>query len=137
MASKIFVNLPVKDLQRSIRFFSQLGFRFDPKYTDDQAACLIVNGSIYAMLITEPLFRTFVPTAICDTAKANEVLLAISLDNRRAVDEMVANALAAGGTTYREPRDHGFMYEHGFRDRDGHLWELLHLTERQAEAVAG
>lgn len=136
MTTRIFVNLPVKDLQRSIRFFSQLGLRFDPQYTDDKAACLVVSEHIYAMLITEPLFATFVPNAICDARQANEVLIALSRPNRAAVDEMVANAVAAGGSTYRAPKDHGFMYEHGFRDPDGHIWELLHIAE-PAEAPAG
>ncbi len=137
MKTKIFLNLPVRDLQRSIRFFCQLGFRFDPRFTDDKAACLVIDEHIYAMLITPPLFQTFVPRAICDAQQANEVLIALSRPNRAAVDQMVANAIAAGGSTFREPKDHGFMYEHGFRDPDGHLWEVLHMVEDVPEAVEG
>lgn len=137
MARNVFVYLPVKDLRRSIRFFSQLGFCFDPRFTDDRAACLMVSTTTRAMLITEPRFRRSVPAGVCDARVCNEVLIALTLDNRIAVDQMIANALAAGGSTLGDPRDDGITYQHGFRDPDGHLWEVLHVVEEQAEAVPG
>ena len=136
MSTKIFVNLPVKNLQKSIAFFSQLGYRFDARFTDDTAACMIVSEHIYSMLITEEKFATFTPHPIADARKSTEVLIAISQPNRKAVDEIVRNALAAGGTTFKEPKDHGFMYEHGFRDLDGHLWEVMYLDEAAVEEMA-
>ena len=136
MSTRIFVNLPVKRLQGSIAFFSQLGFRFEPRFTDDTAACMIVSDDIYVMLLTEAKFRSFTPNPICDAHKSTEVLIALSRDNRAAVDQMVANAIAAGGSTYREAKDHGFMYEHGFRDPDGHIWELVYMDEKAMADVA-
>lgn len=136
MSTKIFVNLPVKHLDKSIAFFSQLGYRFDPRFTDDTAACMIVSEHIYSMLITEEKFATFTPNPICDARKCTEVLIAISQPNRKAVDEIVRNAVAAGGSTYKAPKDHGFMYEHGFRDLDGHIWEVMYLDEKAVEGMA-
>jgi uncharacterized protein len=139
MARKIIVKLPVKDVWRSVRFFSQLGFCFDGKATDDTAACLIVSESIRVMLLAEALFRDAASARVWDATAGNEVLVAVSLDNRVAVDQMIANALAAGGTPLGEPQDRGVMYRQGFRDPDGHLWEVLHVSERavEREAVTG
>jgi predicted lactoylglutathione lyase len=127
MASKIFVNLPVKNLNKSIEFFTKLGFSFNQQFTDETATCMIVTDDIFVMLLTEEKFKTFTPKEICDTKKYTEVLVALSLENRAKVDEMVRKAVAAGGATYNEPQDHGFMYAHGFRDLDGHIWEVFFM----------
>ena len=127
MNTKIFVNLPVKNLDATKEFFGKLGFTFNAQFSDETAVCMIVNEHIYSMLITEAKFKTFTPKAICDATKATEVLIALSCETRALVDEMVSKALAAGGTTYKEPKDHGFMYEHGFQDLDGHIWELFYM----------
>ena len=128
MASQIFVNLPVKDLDRSVRFFTSLGFTFNPTFTDETATCMIVAENIFVMLLTEKKFREFTPKPVCDATKATEVLVCLALDSRGEVDAMVAKAMAGGGTTYNEPKDHGFMYQHGFQDPDGHIWELVHMS---------
>ena len=125
MSTKIFVNLPVKDLQRSMDFFKNLGYSFNPQFTDDTAACMVINEHIYAMLLTEPKFKMFTPKAICDATTTSEVLICLSCESRQQVDEQVNAALAAGGSKLREPQDHGFMYERSFQDPDGHIWELM------------
>jgi predicted lactoylglutathione lyase len=127
MGTKIFVNLPVKDLQRSIKFFTELGFTFNPQFTDATATCMVVSEYIFVMLLTEAKFKTFTPKAICDATKTTEVLLCLSRDSRSDVDAMVRNAVSAGGATYNQPQDHGFMYAHGFQDPDGHIWELVYM----------
>jgi predicted lactoylglutathione lyase len=134
MATKIFVNLPVQDLAKSKTFFEQLGFRFNPQFTDETAACMVVSDDIYVMLLTEAKFKEFTPKAICDAKKATEVLVALSLDSREQVSDMVRKAVAAGGTTYAEPKDHGFMLQHGFQDPDGHIWELVHMDPAAVQA---
>lgn len=123
--TKIFVNLPVKDLKRSIEFFTKLGFKFNQQFTDETATCMIVSDDIFVMLLTEAKFKTFTPRAICDATKSTEVLVCLSRPNREAVDDMVRKAIAAGGTTYAEAKDYGFMFQHGFQDPDGHIWELI------------
>jgi uncharacterized protein len=128
MATKIFVNLPVKDLQKSVGFFTKLGFGFNPEFTDETATCMIVTDDILVMLLTEEKFKTFTPRPICDATKSTEVLVCLSFDNRERVDELVRKAISAGGTTYNEPQDHGFMYGHGFQDLDGHIWEVISMT---------
>lgn len=127
MATQIFVNLPVKDLQKSIQFFTKLGYTFDPQFTDENATCMVVGENIFVMLLVERFFKTFTPKAVCDATKSTEVLVALSAESRPKVDEIVAKAVAAGGTTPVEPRDHGFMYQHGYQDLDGHLWELFYM----------
>lgn len=127
MATKIFVNLPVKNLNESVEFFTQLGFTFNPQFTDETATCMIVAEDIFVMLLTEAKFKTFTPKQICDAAKYTEVLVCLTSESRKKVDEMVSKAVAAGGTTYNEPQDHGFMYGHGFQDLDGHIWELIYM----------
>ncbi|MDQ3731106.1 MAG: VOC family protein [Pseudomonadota bacterium] len=127
MATKIFVNLPVKDLNKSVEFLTQLGFKFNPQFTDETATCMIVADDIFVMLLTGDKFKTFTPKEICDATKCTEVLVCLSCDNRGQVDEMVRKAVAAGGTTYNEPQDHGFMYGHGFQDLDGHIWEIIYM----------
>jgi predicted lactoylglutathione lyase len=127
MTTKIFVNLPVRSLDRSVEFFTQLGFRFNPQFTDETATCMIVSEHIFVMLLTEAKFKTFTPKEICDASKSTEVLVCLSRESREKVDEMVSKAVAAGGTTYSEPQDYGFMYAHGFQDLDGHIWELIYM----------
>lgn len=127
MPTKIFVNLPVKKLARSIEFFATLGFRLNPQFSDKTAACMVVSEDIYVMLLTETKFKTFTPKQICDTAKSTEVLVALSCESRQRVDELVRLAVVAGGTTYAQSQDYGFMYQHGFQDPDGHLWELVYM----------
>jgi uncharacterized protein len=127
MSTKIFLNLPVKDLPRSIEFYQGLGFTLNPQFSDENAACIVISEEIYAMLLTHKYFQTFTPKTICDATKSTEVLLALSRDSREHVDQMVKNAIASGGSTYAEPKDHGFMYQHGFQDPDGHLWELIYM----------
>ena len=127
MATKIFVNLPVKNLNKSIEFFTKLGYRFNQQFTDETATCMIVTDDIFVMLLTEEKFKTFTPKEICDAKKYTEALVALSLESRAKVDEMVRKAVAAGGSTYNEPQDYGFMYAHGFQDLDGHIWEPFYM----------
>jgi predicted lactoylglutathione lyase len=130
MATKIFVNLPVKDLNKSMEFFTRIGYTFNPQFTDDKAACLVINeGSIYAMLITEGFFRTFTKKEICDAKRSTEVLIALDAESREQVDDTIAKAVNAGGSVYREAEDHGWMYGHSFADLDGHQWEVLYMDE--------
>jgi uncharacterized protein len=127
MSTKIFVNLPVRDLPKSMQFFQSLGYSFNAQFTDETAACLVISEDIFAMLLTHAKFAEFTPKAICDATKSSEVLLCLSCESRAKVDELVSKAVAAGGTTYNPAKDYGFMYQHGFQDLDGHIWELIHL----------
>jgi predicted lactoylglutathione lyase len=127
MATKIFVNLPVSNLKKSIEFFTKLGFTFNPQFTDETATCMIIGEDIFVMLLTKEKFKTFTPKEIVDATKGTEVLVALSFESRERVDELVRQAVAAGGTTYNEPQDHGFMYSHGFQDLDGHIWEIFYM----------
>jgi predicted lactoylglutathione lyase len=127
MSTNLFVNLPVRDLARSMEFFKKLGFSFNAQFTDDTAACMIVSENAYVMLLTHPKFKAFAPNAICDATKNTEVLVALSCENRGKVDELVAKAVAAGGRTYSKPKDYGFMYGHGFQDLDSHVWEVFYM----------
>jgi predicted lactoylglutathione lyase len=127
MATKIFVNLPVTDLPRSMKFFTALGFKNNPQFTDDTAACMVISDDIYTMLLTHAKFKDFTPKAIADATKSTEVLVCLSCESRANVEELVKKAVAAGGSTYAEPKDYGFMYQHGFQDPDGHLWELVYM----------
>jgi predicted lactoylglutathione lyase len=133
MAQMIFVNLPVKDLKRSMDFFAQLGFAFNLQFTDETAACMIVSDDIFVMLLTEAKFKEFTPKRICDATESTEVLVSLSRESRGAVDELVRKALLAGGTTYAESKDYGFMYQHGFQDPDGHIWELIYMDPKVAQ----
>ena len=128
MNTKIFINLPVADLPRSLAFFKALGYAHNPQFTDDTAACIVISENIHVMALTHAKFREFTPKAICDTTKSAEVLLCLSCDSRQEVDDLVAKAVAAGGSKYAEPKDHGFMYQHSFDDPDGHPWELIHMS---------
>jgi uncharacterized protein len=125
MFRQIFVNLPIKDLARSRAFFESLGLSFNPKFSNDQGACLEIGENIFAMLLTEPFFQGFTKKPISDAHQSTEVLLALSLDSRAEVEAVMAKAIAAGATTPNAPVDHGFMYQHGFADLDGHQWEVF------------
>ncbi len=126
MAKQIFVNLPVKDLSKSMEFFKKLGFTFNMQFTDERAACLVIGENIFAMLLTESMFQTFTKKPISDAKKTTEVLIAIDVDTKNDVDTMVKKAVDAGGKTYMEAQDHGWMYQHSFEDLDGHQWEILY-----------
>ncbi len=125
MSTKIFVNLPVKNLPGSMAFFRKLGYAFNAQFTDETAACMVVTGDIYAMLLTEKKFREFTPKDIADATKTSEVLVCLGVDSRQEVDRIVDAALTAGGSAVREPMDHGFMYGRSFNDLDGHIWEII------------
>ncbi|WP_437677907.1 VOC family protein [Sorangium sp. So ce131] len=124
-ARKIFVNLSVRDLKKSMEFFSKLGFEFNPQFTDDKATCMIISEEAYVMLLVEPFFKTFMKNEICNTSTHTEALIALSCGSRAEVDEMVNKAIAAGGRHAVDPQDHGFMYSWSFYDLDGHHWEVL------------
>jgi uncharacterized protein len=127
---KIFVNLAVRDLTKSMDFFKTLGFDFDRRFTDDKAACMVISSEAYVMLLTEPFFRTFTRREPCDTTRSTEGLFALSCGSRAEVDEMVKNAIAAGGRHAMDPQDHGFMYGWSFYDLDGHHWEVLWMDPK-------
>ncbi len=133
MNKQIFINLPVADLPRSMAFFKALGYSHNPQFTDHTAACIVVTESIHVMLLTHPKFRELTSQAVCDTSKAVEVLVSLSCDSRREVDDLVAKAIAAGGTTYAKPEDFGFMYYRSFVDPDGHRWGLVHMSAAPAQ----
>jgi predicted lactoylglutathione lyase len=133
MHSQIFVNLPVKDLKRSIDFFTKLGYTFNPQFTDDNATCMILGDNLFVMLLTEKFFGSFTDKAICDTAKATEALTCVACSSKAQIDELVAKARAGGAKVPREPQDHGFMYSHGYEDLDGHTWELVHMSGAPVE----
>ena len=127
MATKIFVNLPVKDLSKSVAFFTALGYSFDPQYTDENATCMIVGEDIFVMLLVEEFFKTFITTDIADATKSTEAIIALSVENKGAVDEVVRKAVAAGATTPTPAVDHGFMYQATIKDIDGHMWEYFYM----------
>lgn len=129
MNTQLFVNLPVKDLNRSIDFFTKLGFEFDPKLSDDNGTCMIVNKDSFVMLITEDLFQLFTTKPICDSKKCSQMAISLSAQSREKVDELVNKALKAGGLEASEPQDHEWMYGRSFNDLDGHIWAILHMNE--------
>jgi predicted lactoylglutathione lyase len=126
---KIFVNLAVRDLKRSMDFFAKLGFSFNAQFTDDNAACMIIGEAAFVMLLKEPFFKTFTRRGLCDTSQSTEALLAFSCASRAEVDEIVKTAVAAGGKAAMDPMDHGFMYSWSFYDPDGHHWEVLWMAD--------
>lgn len=131
MATKVFINLPVKDLDKSMAFFTSLGYSFNPQFTDEKAGCMIISDSIFAMLLSEPYFKTFTRKKIADAKASTEVLIALDANSREEVQQLVAKAKEAGGTIYAEPQDHGWMYQHSFADLDGHQWELMYMDATQ------
>jgi uncharacterized protein len=130
VAKQIFVNLPVKDLGKTIEFFKKLGFEFNPQFTDEKATCMVVNENIFVMLLVEKFFKTFTQKEICDTTKNTEVIIALSTENREKVDQMLENVIKAGGKESRKPQDHGWMYGRSFEDLDGHIWEIIYMDEK-------
>ena len=132
MSRKIFVNLPCKNLERSKAFFGALGFSFNPQFTNESGACMVIADDIFAMLLTEPFFQGFTDKPVADATRGTEVLVCLSCESRAEVDELVRKARAAGGTVPRAPQDHGFMYSHGFEDLDGHIWELAYMDPNAA-----
>lgn len=130
MGTKIFLNLPVKDLNKSKEFFAKLGFTFNPQFTDQNAACMVISEDNYAMLLVESFFKTFTKKEIVDAKKSTEVLIALSAENKAKVDEMLGKALAAGAKEPRAPQDHGFMYGRAFEDPDGHNWEIFWMDPK-------
>lgn len=131
MATKVFINLPVKDLDKSISFFSNLGYSFNPQFTDEKATCMIVSDNIFVMLLTETYFKTFTKKQISDAKIATEVLIALDTNSREEVQQMITKAIESGATIYSEPQDHGWMYQHSFADLDGHQWELVYMDQSQ------
>lgn len=122
---QIYVNLAVRDLPRAMNFFTSLGFEFNPHFTDENAACMIVNGDAYVMLLVEPFFKTFTNKEVCDTSKHTEGMFALSCESRAEVDQTVQKAIDAGGSQAHDAQDHGFMYSSSFYDLDGHHWEVM------------
>ena len=130
----LFVNLPVKDLDRSVEFFTSLGFSFDPRFTDETATQMIVSKNAFVMLLVEDRFKDFTKKALADATKQTEVIMALSADSREGVDELADQALAAGGSPANEPLEMGFMYGRSFNDPDGHLWEVVWMDPAALEA---
>lgn len=123
------MNLPVKDLNKTIEFFTKLDFTFNPPFTDENATCMIVGENIFVMLLVEKFFNTFTKKKICDATKNTEVIVALSAESREKVNQMIKKAIEAGGTESREPQDHGWMYGRSFQDINGHLWEIIYMDE--------
>ncbi|MBP3963006.1 VOC family protein [Paenibacillus lignilyticus] len=128
-AKSMFVNLPVKDLKKSIAFFTAVGFEFNPNFTDDNATCMVIGENIYSMLLVEEYFKTFTKKEIADASKTTEVLIALMVESRQKVDKLVDDAIAAGGHIAKETQDLGFMYQRSFLDLDGHHWEIGYMDE--------
>lgn len=133
MATKIFVNLPVKDLPKSMTFWRSLGYDFNLQFTDETAACLVFSDDIYAMLLTHAKFKEFAPQPICDTSKNTEVLVCLSCESREDLTNKMQLALAAGGRRYTESKDYGFMLQDSFLDLDGHVWELVYMNPEEIQ----
>ena len=131
MATQIFLNLAVNNLDQSKAFFRALGYDFNPEYTNDEAACLVISDTIFAMLHTPKSFSRFTPLPISDARKSTEVLTAISLESRAAVEQITEKAVAAGGSLFRKAEDHGFMYCQAIQDLDGHVWEFFSMSPQE------
>lgn len=137
MATQIFVNLSVNDLNRSVAFFTKLGYTFNPKFTNEKATCMIISDTIYVMLLTKPFFQTFTKKEIVDASKATECIICLSADNKDAVNEMINKAEAAGAVIPNPANDYGFMYQHSFEDLDGHHWEYVWMDPNGAPEHQG
>jgi len=129
MATQMFVNLPVKDLDRTMSFFTALGFSFNPQFTNETAACMIINDDCFVMLLREEFFKSFTVKPIADATKTTEVLISLSRESKQDVIDTVDKALKAGGTSPNPAQDHGWMYQHGFQDLDGHVWEVAFMDQ--------
>jgi len=134
MTRKISVNLPVRNLEQSMNFFGALGYGFNPKFTNQDAACMVVSDEIFVMLLTEPYFKTFTKKDIVDAHTATEVLVCLNAESREAVDAYLETVLGAGATEARGLLDHGFMYGRSFNDPDGHIWEIMWMDEAAANS---
>ena len=134
MATNIFINLPVADLEASKAFFGKLGFTFNPQFTDETAAAMVIDENIFSMLLTHEKFRQFTPKTIADARTTSEVLIAISRDSREAVGELFDKAITAGGTQVRPGDDYGFMMSKAFADLDGHIWEVMWMDPNYVQA---
>jgi predicted lactoylglutathione lyase len=132
---KLFVNLPVRDLDRSVAFFTGLGFTFNPQFTDASATCMILSDEAYVMLLVEPRFKDFTDKQLCDTRTHTEGIFCLSTGSRAEVDEMVTKALATGGSRAKDPMDLGFMYNCSFYDPDGHHWEIMWMDPAHIQAA--
>ncbi len=136
MHSQMFINLPVKDLPRSRKFFESMGYAFNPQFSNDQGACLVLGEHSFAMLLTHAFFAGFTPKPIGDPQQTTNSLIALSCASREKVDELVKLAVAAGATTPKPANDMGFMYQHGFHDLDGHVWEVFGWRRSLLEYVS-
>jgi hypothetical protein len=125
ISRKVFINLAVRDLPKSMDFFKSLGFEFNPQFTDAKAACMVLSSEGFVMLLSEPFFRTFTDKQVCDTSTHTEGMFALSCDSKAEVNEIVEKALKAGGKRAKDAVDHGFMYGWSFYDLDGHHWEVM------------
>lgn len=130
MAQQIFINLPVRDLNKSVAFFTELGFKFNPQFTDENGTCMVISDTIFVMLLVEKFFTTFTRKAIADSRRSTEVILALSSESRDHVDELVDNAVRAGGQAPGATQDQGWMYGRSFEDIDGHLWEIVWMQQQ-------
>lgn len=136
MATQIFVNLPVKDLNKSMAFFKGIGYSFNPQFTDETAACLVISNEIYAMLLTYEKFKEFTTKEIVDATKSTEVLIALSTESKGEVNAMLDKVIKAGGKEFRQPMDYGFMFSRSFEDLDGHVWEILWMDPKSINQPA-
>jgi uncharacterized protein len=134
MFRQIFVNLPIKDMARSQAFFKALGLSFNPRFTNEQGACLEIGENFYAMLLVEPFFQGFIQKPISDAHQSTEVILALSVGSRAEVEAVMVKAVAAGATRIPATKDYGFMVQDGFSDLDGHQWEVFWMDEAAAPA---
>ena len=130
MNTKIFINLPVKDLQKTIAFFTKLGFSFNAQFTNENAACMIINDEAFVMLLVEAFFQSFTPKTLVNAHQQTEALAALSAESRERVDELINIAIAAGSSEVRAPEDHGFMYSRSINDLDGHIWEFFWMDPK-------
>lgn len=133
-STKVFINLHVKDLDASKAFYEALGYSINLQFTNELASAIVISDDIYVMLLTEPFFKSFTTKEVADATKTTEVINSLSAESREAVDDVVRKAAAAGGRIYNEPRDHGWMYQHGFEDLDGHIWEYAYMDASQLPA---
>ena len=131
MPTKVFINLPVRNLETSMEFFKNLGFSFNPQFTDDKAGCMVVSDSIFVMLLTDTFFKTFIDTEVCDAHQSTEVLITLDAESADEVKQFISKAESLGGKLYSEAKDYGFMYQHGFADPDGHKWEMAYVNMSQ------
>ena len=134
MPSQVFINLSTKDLEKAKNFYTGLGFSINPQFTDEKAACVVISETIFVMLLKEAFFKTFIQNKeITDTSKNTEVLVALSAESKEKVNEMADKAIDSGGSSFRDPEDHGFMYTRSFQDPDGHIWEIVWMNTAQQE----